>query len=244
MTKTHRIGAVLLAALAVTVAWAARPAATEDGISVYFSPDGGCTDAIIHEVDGARLSVLVQAYSFTSSPIAKAILEAQKRGVEVTVVLDSSQRTAKHSSATFFRNQGVSVFIDARHAIVQNKIILIDDQTIITGSFNFSKAAENSNAENPLVINDKPTLQRAYRRNFDEHLRYSAEYGGLGKQVEDDTPAPDEDAVGGTTVYTTASGTKYRRAGCRYLSKSQRTTTVRDAKRRGLAPCKVCTLAG
>jgi phosphatidylserine/phosphatidylglycerophosphate/cardiolipin synthase-like enzyme len=179
-------------AIALGAAWFAPGRATpQDGLSVYFSPNGGCTDAIIREIDGASLSVLVQAYSFTSAPIAQAILEAHKRGVDVTVVMDSSQRTAKYSSATFFRNQGVPVYIDDRHAIAHNKIILIDGKTIITGSFNFSQAAENRNAENLLVIDDKPGLVRAYRQNFDEHLQHSVEYDGLAREFEDDLPAPD-----------------------------------------------------
>ena len=71
-------------------------------IAVYFSPHGGCTDAIVKELDAAKESVLVQAYSFTSAPIAKALMEAHKRGVKVQVILDKSQRTEKYSSATFF----------------------------------------------------------------------------------------------------------------------------------------------
>jgi len=114
------------------------PVASQDGIEVFFSPKGGCTEVIINEIENAKFSVLVQAYSFTSAPIAKAILEAHQNDVEVTVLLDSSQRTAQYSSATFFRNQGVPVFIDDAHAIAHNKIILIDDSAIITGSFNFT----------------------------------------------------------------------------------------------------------
>jgi len=73
--------------------------------TVYFSPKGGCTEAIIKEIDKAKTSILVQAYSFTSAPIAKALLEAYKRGVRVEVMLDKSQRTEKYSSADFLANQ-------------------------------------------------------------------------------------------------------------------------------------------
>ncbi len=68
---------------------------------VYFSPHGGCTDAIIRELNKAKSSILVQAYSFTSAPIAKALLNANKSGVKIEVILDKSQRTQKYSSATF-----------------------------------------------------------------------------------------------------------------------------------------------
>ena len=55
---------------------------------VYFSPHGGCTDAIIRELNKAKSTVLVEAYSFTSTPVAKALLNAHKRGVKVEVILD------------------------------------------------------------------------------------------------------------------------------------------------------------
>jgi len=106
---------------------------------VYFSPHGGCTDAIITELNKAKSTILVQAYSFTSAPIAKALLNAHRRGVKVEVILDRSQRTQKYSSATFLSNQGIPVKIDAQHAIAHNKVMIIDGETVITGSFNFTK---------------------------------------------------------------------------------------------------------
>jgi phosphatidylserine/phosphatidylglycerophosphate/cardiolipin synthase-like enzyme len=81
---------------------------------VYFSPHGGCTKAIIRELDKARSTVLVQAYTFTSAPIAKALLSAHKRGMKVEVILDKSQRTDQYSSATFFNNSGIPVKIDSQ----------------------------------------------------------------------------------------------------------------------------------
>jgi len=75
-------------------------------------------------------------------------LNAHKRGIKVEVILDKSQRTQKYSSATFLYNQGILVKIDAQHAIAHDKVMIIDGETVITGSFNFAKAAEESNAEN------------------------------------------------------------------------------------------------
>ena len=227
--------------VAVAAAWTIgrpTPAASQDGIEVFFSPKGGCTLVIIDMIERAQDSIRVQAYSFTSAPIAKAILEAHKTGVEVTVVLDSSQRTAQYSSATFFHNQGIPVLIDSKHAIAHNKIILIDDSAIITGSFNFSKAAEQRNAENLLVIENKAALMKAYRSNFDQHLKHSEPYDGLDRDPPKEQ-SPDDDAAT-ATVYTTRTGTKYHRSGCRYLSKSKSPLALKDAKRRGLTPCKVC----
>jgi len=121
-------------------------------LQVYFSPDGGCTEAIVKEINGAKTEILVQAYSFTSTPIAKALLNAHKRGVKIEAILDKSQRKEKYTSATFIANSGIPTYIDDQHAIAHNKIMIIDRSTVITGSFNFTKAAEEKNAENLLII--------------------------------------------------------------------------------------------
>jgi phosphatidylserine/phosphatidylglycerophosphate/cardiolipin synthase-like enzyme len=116
----------------------------------------------------------------TSAPIAKAIIDAKKRGVKVEAILDRSNRTDKYSAATFLKNQGCDVLIDAKHAIAHNKIMIIDGETVITGSSNFTKAAEENNAENLLVIHDKKLAER-YIKNWQEHARHSEIYIGKGK---------------------------------------------------------------
>jgi len=147
---------------------------------VYFSPNGGCTDAIVKELDKAQSTVLVQAYSFTSYKIAKALLDAHKRGVKVDIILDKSQKSDQYSSADFLANSGMSVKIDSEHAIAHNKVMIIDGETVITGSFNFTKAAEENNAENLLVIHDKKLAER-YRKNWEEHDIHSEIYVGKRK---------------------------------------------------------------
>jgi phosphatidylserine/phosphatidylglycerophosphate/cardiolipin synthase-like enzyme len=96
-------------------------------VSVCFAPGGNCTDAIVHALGDAKRTVLVQAYSFTSAPIAKALLDAHTRGVQVQVILDESQRTEKYSSADCLANQGVPTMIGAEHAIAHNKVRHISD---------------------------------------------------------------------------------------------------------------------
>lgn len=142
-------------------------------IDVYFSPNAGATEAIVQELAHARSEILVQAYSFTSAPIAQALLAAHKRGVKVTVILDKSQKTQKYSSATFLTHAGIPTFIDDKHAIAHNKIILIDRSVVITGSFNFTKASEESNAENLLIIRSQE-LTKLYLDNWQRHRDHSA----------------------------------------------------------------------
>jgi phosphatidylserine/phosphatidylglycerophosphate/cardiolipin synthase-like enzyme len=128
----------------------------------------------------AKSTILVQAYSFTSAPIAKALLNAHKRGVKVEVILDKSQRTDRYSSATFFYNSGIPVRIDAQHAIAHNKVMVIDGETVITGSFNFTRAAEENNAENLLIIHDGK-LALLYTKNWQKHAQHSEMFAGRGR---------------------------------------------------------------
>jgi phosphatidylserine/phosphatidylglycerophosphate/cardiolipin synthase-like enzyme len=149
-----------------------------DITKVCFSPRGGCTESIVKEINAAKSEILVQAYSFTSAPIAKALLTAFKRGIKVEVILDKSQRKEKYTSATFLVNSGIPTFIDDMHAIAHNKIMIIDEETVITGSFNFTKAAEEKNAENLLIIRNAD-LAKIYMENWEKHREHSENYEGF-----------------------------------------------------------------
>jgi phosphatidylserine/phosphatidylglycerophosphate/cardiolipin synthase-like enzyme len=131
----------------------------------------GIAAVVVHEIDNAQKSIRVQAYGFTSAKIAKALLEAHKRGIHVEVILDKSNRTANYSSATLLSNVGIPVLIDAEHPIAHSKIMLIDDGVVLTGSFNFTTRAER-NAENLLVIRDK-ALAAKYLATWTEHAGHS-----------------------------------------------------------------------
>lgn len=144
-------------------------------IEVYFSPNGGCTEAIIQEIGKAKNEILVQAYSFTSQPIAKALLSAHKRGLKVKVIFDKSQKSEKYTSASFMANVGIPTYIDSNHTIAHNKVMIIDRETVITGSFNFTKAAEEKNAENLLIIKSKD-LTKPYTDNWNNHKDHSEPY--------------------------------------------------------------------
>ncbi|BAH76751.1 phospholipase D family protein [Solidesulfovibrio magneticus] len=144
-------------------------------VSVYFSPRGGAQQAIVDAIGQAKKTLYVQAYSFTSAPIAKALVDASRRGVKVEALLDKSQRKATYTGATFLKNEGIPVWIDDKHAIAHNKVMIIDGVIVVTGSFNFTKAAEEKNAENLLIIRD-PGLAKLYMDNWDRHREHSEEY--------------------------------------------------------------------
>ena len=177
--KSGRKVAALIALIILPLFPGSSPLVAQSGpkdLHAFFSPNGGCTDAVISALGDAKKTVLVQAYSFTSAPIAEALVEAKKRGVDVQVILDKSQRTERYSGATFLANGGIPVFIDADHRIAHNKVMIIDGQTVITGSFNFTKSAETGNAENVLLILHAPELAKRYGDNGKEHLAHSKKY--------------------------------------------------------------------
>src|SRR5204863_3198495 len=107
--------------------------------------------------------------------IAKALVEAARRGVKVEVILDKSQRSERYSSADFLARAGIPVRIDAIHAIAHNKVMVLDGETVITGSFNFTRVAEEKNAENLLIIHDSALAAR-YAENWKVHAEHSAPY--------------------------------------------------------------------
>lgn len=144
-------------------------------LAVYFSPQGGATEAIVKELDQAKTSILMQAYSFTSAPIAKALVSAHERGVKVEILLDKIHLTAQYTSAPFVAKAGIPMEIDSAYDIAHNKIIIIDGEFVITGSFNFTKSAEDKNAENLLIIRDKATAEK-YIQNWKEHGGHSEVY--------------------------------------------------------------------
>lgn len=143
---------------------------SSSSVRVYFKE---ISKEIVKEISSAKESVWIQAYSFTSTNIARSVVLAHQRNVKVKVILDSSQRSERYTVATYLRNNGVTVTYDDAHAIAHNKVIIIDGRTVITGSYNFTKAAEERNAENIVVIHD-PMIAWQYGTNFTTHLLHSS----------------------------------------------------------------------
>ncbi|MBK8268677.1 MAG: phospholipase D family protein [Planctomycetes bacterium] len=155
----------------------------EDGdksieVDAIFSPGGGCQERIADEIAGAEKTLRIQAFYFTSKPITEAVVKAKKRGVSVTVVLDKSQEKMTYGSWRILKREGVPVYFDSKHATANNKVILIDDHTIITGSYNFTKAAEEKNAENVVIIKHADEVFEKFEKNFALHLKHSKKYSG------------------------------------------------------------------
>jgi len=133
---------------------------------VCFTPQENCVLPIVTAIDNAKQQILVQAYSFNQRDIIHALLAAQQRGVIVKILLDKD--ALNHSGLLrYLKLKHVDFKIDALPAIAHNKVMIIDANTIITGSFNFTFAAAHANAENVLIIQD-PKLAQKYLRNWHE----------------------------------------------------------------------------
>ena len=131
-------------------------------LQMGISPDGGALQLVLSAIDSATSSIDVASYSFTSKKIAQALVNKHRQGIKVRVVMDKSQDSEKYSSATFLANSGIPVRINSRYAIQHSKIMIIDERTVETGSFNFSNAAATRNSENVLVIWNHAELAKQY----------------------------------------------------------------------------------
>jgi phosphatidylserine/phosphatidylglycerophosphate/cardiolipin synthase-like enzyme len=186
--------------------------------------------AIVDELNAATRSIQVQAYVLTSDSIGAALVRAKKRGVNVQVILDHRSGTRAGGEAEFLVKYRITVLLDGFHHQLHDKIMIIDQSVVITGSFNFSDKAENENAENLLIIKDAPDVALRYVTNWKRHAKHSESF-----------VARDEPVVGGDeTVYVTKAGERYHREDCQYVRQGARAIMLEQAVRSGKSPCKRC----
>jgi phosphatidylserine/phosphatidylglycerophosphate/cardiolipin synthase-like enzyme len=184
--QPQRSLALILLAVALAAPALARqppvvPFAAAGTVQYAFTPDDRADDMIVAAIAGAREQVLVQAFSFTHRRIAEALIQARSRGVDVSVIADYEQTYQIETSVVRdIADAGVPVLLDAQHASEHNKIMVIDggsaDCAVITGSYNFTHAAQFRNAENVVILKGNPPLCEAFRRNWDQHKTHSSPY--------------------------------------------------------------------
>ncbi len=144
--------------------WHKFPAPTDE-INVCFTPPSGCGSLIAQAIAGAKKSIFVQAYGLTSDMIIYQLQNAHARGVEVRVLVDGGNLSDNKDVYQQFKKLGIIVYYDKMPGIAHNKVMVIDQKKVITGSFNFTRAADNRNAENVLLIEDKD-IARLYIQNW------------------------------------------------------------------------------
>lgn len=170
----------IIVLMAVCLFWPMMALSTEispaESIHVCFTPGQNCTGELVQAIGSAKQSILVQAYSFTSKPIAEALVDAKHNGVDVKVILDKSQIKERNSVLGYLASQQIPIWIDNRVAIAHNKVMVFDNQSVSTGSFNFTVGAQRRNAENLLILNDG-TLAKQYAKNWYSRQTLSQPYG-------------------------------------------------------------------
>jgi phosphatidylserine/phosphatidylglycerophosphate/cardiolipin synthase-like enzyme len=144
-------------------------------IEVYFSPQDGTLEHLLDVISAAQESISFMAYSFTSDELAEALIERARSGVSVTGVFDKDQY---HSNAgteyDTLIQAGIDVRLDGNPRLMHHKVIIIDQQTVITGSYNFSNNAEHNNDENTLIIHNQDIAAQyltEFQRIYDSSQR-------------------------------------------------------------------------
>ncbi len=173
----------LALAPAAPIAHAATTIAGAGRVELAFTPGDAIDAKIAAAIDAAEREVLVLAFSFTQPRIARALAAAHARGVTVEVVADRGQTLELPQSAVPpLAREGVPVWLDGNFGSAHNKVIVIDAgsprATTITGSYNFTLAAQKKNAENVAIFRDNPEVARAYRSYFKKLQGKAARWDG------------------------------------------------------------------
>lgn len=171
--------AVALAGLSVPAAHGAELSAVGT-VEALFSPWDDAEAAIVGVIGSARRSIRVQAYAFTSRPIARALVAARRRGVDVAVLADAQMnRRAEGNRIPELLAAGIPVAFETRFNAAHNKVLVVDGDTadgaVVTGSYNFTWSAQARNAENLVILRGNRVLARRFLENWMRHRRDAVE---------------------------------------------------------------------
>ena len=134
-------------------------------IEVYFSPEDGVAKHVLKRLEAAKRNIHFMTFSYTADTTADAMIAKVEAGLTVRGVFESQNARGTGADFNRLRQGGVDVLEDGNCYILHHKVIVIDERTVITGSYNFTGSAEKDNDEN-LVIVDDPALARAYLDEF------------------------------------------------------------------------------
>ena len=141
-------------------------------VEVYFAPEDHVSDRLVSVLESAQKSIYLLAYSFTSNPIADALIDRSKHGVVVKGVFDAD-RYASDQGNDFdrLRQMKLDVHLDGNPGLMHHKVMIIDEHLVVLGSYNFTASADKRNDEN-LIIIDNPQIAQ---QMMDEFQRVFAE---------------------------------------------------------------------
>ncbi len=178
---SRKIRIALLCSLLAVGAAMADATVNAAKLRVLFTPGDNIAAVITQAIRGAKQTIRVQAFNFTNKAIARALQDASQRRIEVTLLADREQ--FERGAGFLLRDlkqAGVNVMLDGEHASAHNKVMLIDAEganpVVITGSFNFTQAAQKYNAENVVMIYDDRTVAKAYQENWQRHWQHGIHF--------------------------------------------------------------------
>lgn len=142
-----------------------------NSVQVYFSPEGGCEQAVIRTINSAKKTIDVAIYSFTSRKIAQSLVAAKKRGVRIRIIMDKDQNRSKYSKKRYLQKYRIPIATNRGEGLMHHKFAVIDTQIVITGSYNWTVSANMYNHENLLIIKS-PELAKIYEKEFTKMWRH------------------------------------------------------------------------
>jgi phosphatidylserine/phosphatidylglycerophosphate/cardiolipin synthase-like enzyme len=176
MKASIRLIVATLGLLAVTALSAGPVAPPEHAaagtVQVAFPPWDDAEALVVAAIAGAREQILVQAFSFTSEAIARALIAARRRGVDVRMTADREQTFGgEFTRVPELAAAGIPIWLEVRYVAAHSKVMIIDGGSdapvLITGSYNWTWSAQHRNAENLLIVRGDRVLARAYLRNWE-----------------------------------------------------------------------------
>jgi phosphatidylserine/phosphatidylglycerophosphate/cardiolipin synthase-like enzyme len=139
----------------------------DTGLEVWFSPEDDFEQRLLDLITHARKRIDFLAFAFTSAPLADALIAKEKEGVAVRGVMDEKENSYQKSSKyALLKENGIALYLDANKFTLHDKIMIIDD-TVVTGSYNFTHKANVTNNENALVVR-KREFTALYEKEFSQ----------------------------------------------------------------------------
>lgn len=163
--------------------------------AVYFTPSLDCENQVIRLIESAQKKIQIAVYSINNTQITQALIAAHERGIPIQILTDRTQASGKKASAPLLKKAGIDIKVHSKHRIEHNKFMVIDESSVITGSYNWTNPASLKNSENCLLVwHDDETVTK-YVNRFDylwlinsdkKSEEWFARRGITVPQIEDD----------------------------------------------------------
>ncbi len=134
--------------------------------NVRFCPEDNCADLVVEELSKAKKSIYFMTFSFTHPLIIDLLIEKNKEGVVVEGVVEAQRKNMEYEAYQELVDNGINVGLDTNKYLLHHKVFIIDENTVITGSFNPTKGGDEKNDENLIVIHS-PSIAKLYEGEFE-----------------------------------------------------------------------------